>query len=396
MSRRVYLDHNASTPVHPGGRGRDAAVLDRAFRQPLERARLRPRGPGRDSTWLVRGWPGSLGVRAEEIVFTSGGTESDNFALKGLAGARGQGHLITSRIEHHAVLRTCQTLEGLGFAVTYLPVDEYGMVDPDDVRRAIRPDTVAISVMHANSEIGTVQPIAAIGALAASTTSRPHVDAVQTLGKIPIEVEAWGIDLLSCSAHKIYGPKGVGALYIRRGAKMVCHPARRRARASSAGGHGERGGHRGFWQGGGGAGARHGGGREPAPRPPRAPVGGDQCPRTRREAERPPDGTGARHPQPRLPPRGVGVHRAGSGPQGHRRLRRFRLHLRERGAVVRPGGHGGCAGMGHGGGTLLARTQHHRRRRRLRRRSVRSLWCGSLREALPATLPAGMMVRSHV
>ncbi len=133
------------------------------------------------------------------------------------------------------MLRTCQALESLGFEVTYLPVDEHGMVDPDDVRRAIRPDTFVISVMHANSEIGTVQPIAAIGAMAREHDITFHVDAVQTFGKIPIEVEGWGIDLLSCSAHKIYGPKGVAALYVRRGTKMVSiqhggeHERRRRA-----------------------------------------------------------------------------------------------------------------------------------------------------------------------
>lgn len=234
MSRRVYLDHNASTPLHPEvvaemlpylterfGNPSSVHAFGREAREGLDLARER----------VAR----VLGVRSEEIVFTSGGTEADNFALKGLAGARGRGHLITSRIEHHAVLRTCQALEGPGFEVTYLPVDEYGMVDPDDVRRAIRPDTFAISVMHANSEIGTVQPIAAIGALARERDISFHVDAVQTFGKIPIEVEGWGIDLLSCSAHKIYGPKGVGALYVRRGTKMVSiqhggeHERRRRA-----------------------------------------------------------------------------------------------------------------------------------------------------------------------
>jgi cysteine desulfurase len=176
-----------------------------------------------------------LGARPAEIVFTSGGTESDNLALKGLAWARGGGHLITSRIEHHAVLRTAQALESSGFAVTYLPVDEWGMVDPGDVRRAIRPDTIAISVMHANSEVGTVQPIAAIGAIARERAIPFHVDAVQTVGKIPIDLDGWGIDALSCSAHKIYGPKGVAALYVRRGTAMVAaqhggeHERRRRA-----------------------------------------------------------------------------------------------------------------------------------------------------------------------
>lgn len=234
MSRRVYLDHNASTPVHPEvvaemlpyfgevfGNPSSVHAFGREAREGMDRARER----------VAR----FLRVRDDEIVFTSGGTESDNFAVKGLAWARGRGHLITSRIEHHAVLRTCQALEGQGFEVTYLPVDEYGMVDPDDVKRAIRPDTVAISIMHANSEVGTIQPIAEIGALARQHRVPFHVDAVQTFGKVPLDVDACGIDLLSCSGHKIYGPKGVAALYIRRGTKMVSvqhggeHERRRRA-----------------------------------------------------------------------------------------------------------------------------------------------------------------------
>jgi cysteine desulfurase len=234
MSRRVYLDHNASTPVHPEVVAEMLPYLTERFGNPSS-----VHGFGREAREgldLARERVARLlEVRPDEIVFTSGGTESDNFALKGLAGARGKGHIVTSRIEHHAVLRTCQTLESLGFEVTYLPVDDHGMVDPDDVRRAIRPDTFAISVMHANSEIGTIQPIAAIGTLAREHDITFHVDAVQTFGKIPIEVEGWGIDLLSCSAHKIYGPKGVAALYVRRGTKMVSiqhggeHERRRRA-----------------------------------------------------------------------------------------------------------------------------------------------------------------------
>jgi cysteine desulfurase len=176
-----------------------------------------------------------LGVAAEEIVFTSGGTESDNLAVKGLALARGRGHVITSQIEHHAVLRTCQALEAQGFAVTYLPVDQYGIVDPDDVRRAIRPDTVAISIMHANSEVGTIEPVGAIGAIAREHGVPFHVDAVQTFGKIPLDPHAMHIDLLSFSGHKIYGPKGVAGLYVRKGTRMVSvqhggdHERRRRA-----------------------------------------------------------------------------------------------------------------------------------------------------------------------
>jgi len=174
-------------------------------------------------------------VPADQIVFTSGGTESDNFGIKGLALARGRGHLITSAIEHHAVLRTVQALETQGFTATYLPVDAQGRVDPADVRTAIRPDTIAISVMHANSEVGTVQPIAAIGRIAREHGVAFHVDAVQTFGKLPIDVDAMNIDLMSFSAHKIYGPKGVAGLYIRKGTKMIAiqhggeHERRRRA-----------------------------------------------------------------------------------------------------------------------------------------------------------------------
>lgn len=234
MIRRVYLDHNASTPVHPEvvaemlpyfgetyGNPSSVHAFGRAAREGVDRARER----------VAR----FLAVRPEEIVFTSGGTESDNFAVKGLAWARGRGHVVTSRIEHHAVLRTCQALESQGFAVTYLPVDGHGQVDPDDVRRAIRSDTVAISIMHANSEVGTIQPVAAIGAIAREHGVPFHVDAVQTLGKIDVDVAAAGIDLLSFSGHKIYGPKGVAGLYVRKGLKMVSvqhggeHERRRRA-----------------------------------------------------------------------------------------------------------------------------------------------------------------------
>src|SRR5438046_617386 len=234
MNRRVYLDHNASTPVHPEvlaemlpyfaeifGNPSSIHAFGREARDGLDRARER----------VAR----FLRVTPQEIVFTSGGTESDNFAVKGLAAARGKGHLITSKVEHHAVLRTCQSLEAQGFDVAYVGVDEHGMVNPDDVRRAIRPDTIAISIMHANSEVGTIQPIAAIGRIAREHGIPLHVDAVQTLGKVPLDLDAFGIDVLSFSGHKIYGPKGVAALWIRKGTRMVAiqhggeHERRRRA-----------------------------------------------------------------------------------------------------------------------------------------------------------------------
>jgi len=234
MSRRVYLDHNASTPVHPEvlaemlpyfgevfGNPSSIHAFGREAREGMDRARERVAS--------------FLNVSPQEIVFTSGGTESDNFALKGLAGARGKGHVITSQVEHHAVLRAARALEAQGFDLTVVGVDEFGMVDPDDVRRAIRPDTVAISIMHANSEVGTLQPVEAIGRIARERGVPFHVDAVQTFGKLPIDVNALGVDVLSFSAHKIYGPKGVAGVFIRKGTKMVAvqhggeHERRRRA-----------------------------------------------------------------------------------------------------------------------------------------------------------------------
>jgi cysteine desulfurase len=234
MSRKVYLDHNASTPVHPEvvaemlpyfaeiyGNPSSIHGFGREAREGLDLARER----------VAR----FLTVSPQEIVFTSGGTESDNFAVKGLAGARGKGHLITSQVEHHAVLRACRALEAQGFDLTCVGVDESGMVDPDDVRRAIRGDTIAISIMHANSEVGTIQPVEAIGRIARERGIPFHVDAVQTFGKLPLDVDALGIDALSFSAHKIYGPKGAAGVFIRKGTKMVAvqhggeHERRRRA-----------------------------------------------------------------------------------------------------------------------------------------------------------------------
>jgi cysteine desulfurase len=234
MNRPVYLDHNASTPVHPEvvtamlpyfserfGNPSSVHGFGREAREGLETAR-------EQVAHFLR-------VGKEEIVFTSGGTESDNMAVKGVAMARGRGHIITSKIEHHAVLRAVQNLETQGFIATYLDVDSFGMVDPDALRRAIRPDTVLISIMHANSEVGSVQPARALGAIAREHGIPFHMDAVQTLGKVPIDLDAFNIDMLSFSSHKIYGPKGVAGLYIRKGTKMVSvqhggeHERRRRA-----------------------------------------------------------------------------------------------------------------------------------------------------------------------
>ena len=234
MSRRVYLDHNASTPVHPEVLAEMLPYFSEVYGNPSS---IHGFGrQAREGMDLARERVAKfLAVSPQEIVFTSGGTESDNFAVKGLALAKGQGHLITSQIEHHAVLRACRALEAQGFGLTCVGVDEHGVVDPDEVRRAIRPDTLAISIMHANSEVGTLQPIEAIARIAREHGVPLHVDAVQTFGKLPIDVNALGIDMLSFSAHKIYGPKGAAGLYIRKGTKMVAvqhggeHERRRRA-----------------------------------------------------------------------------------------------------------------------------------------------------------------------
>ena len=234
MNRRVYLDNNASTPVHPEVLQAMLPFFSERFGNPSS-----VHGFGRearDGMETAREQIATfLAVSKDEIVFTSGGTESDNFGIKGIAAARRAGHIITSRIEHHAVLRTVEALEEQGFTATYLPVDGDGMVNPDDVRAALRPDTILVSLMHANSEVGTLQPIRQIGMITREAGVPLHVDGVQTFGKVPIDVDGFGIDLLSFSGHKIYGPKGVAGLYIRKGVKMVSiqhggeHERRRRA-----------------------------------------------------------------------------------------------------------------------------------------------------------------------
>ena len=165
---------------------------------------------------------GLIGARPEEIVFTGGGTESDNFALKGTVFADPKrNHIITSAIEHHAIMESCGFLEKRGFKVTYLPVGQDGLVDPDEAKKAITTETVLMSVMHANNEIGTIQPIAELAAIAREAGVYFHTDAVQTTGQIPVKVDGLGVDMLAISAHKLYGPKGVGALYIRKGTRLV-------------------------------------------------------------------------------------------------------------------------------------------------------------------------------
>ena len=218
---RIYLDYNASTPIAPEVRTVMAEMLEAPFGNPSS-SHWAGR-PAKEAVEKARAQvAGLLGARPNEIVFTSGGSEANNHALKGIFFAAGSSdvHIITTQIEHPAIVTPCRFLEKLGARVTYLPVDGYGRVDPDDIRRAVQPATRLISVMHANNETGTIQPIAEIARLIRGTGILIHSDAAQLVGKIPCKVAELGVDLLSVAGHKVYAPKGVGALYIREGVSL--------------------------------------------------------------------------------------------------------------------------------------------------------------------------------
>jgi len=222
MNKRIYLDHSATTYTKPEVLEEMLPVFNEYFGNPSsiysygrEAKRLVDKARDRVAK--------ALNALPEEIFFTAGGSEADNWALRGVAYANKErgNHIITSKIEHHAILHTCQQLEKEGFKVTYLPVDKYGMVSLEDLKNSITDETILISIMYANNEIGTIQPIDEIGKIAKESKIYFHTDAVQAVGNIKIDVKEQNIDLLSLSAHKFYGPKGVGALYIKKGTRIT-------------------------------------------------------------------------------------------------------------------------------------------------------------------------------
>jgi len=237
----IYLDYNASTPIDPAVTAAMRPFLEGHFGNPSS-GHWAASGAGTALEDARSQVAALLGAENNEIIFTSGGSEANNLALKGVAWAlkhKGS-HIITSAVEHPAIVGPCRFLEQQGFAVSIVPVDRVGRIDPDDVARAVTPRTILISIMHANNEVGTIQPIAEIGRIARAHGIVLHTDAAQSVGKIATDVNALGIDLLTIAGHKVYAPKGVGALYVRRGTPLeplihgAGHEGGRRAGTESA------------------------------------------------------------------------------------------------------------------------------------------------------------------